>query len=213
MRKRLVGIGHAMRVFLLLYRVTAIVRRVENLSRETIGHRLFAASASIGNNPANRQCTAALLVGFYGYLVSRTTNATRLDLNSRLHIVYSALEHLQRLFAGLLSYLLHCPVKDDLGDRFLALPHHPINELGHQRTIVDGIRKYFSSFGNSSSWHNLGVRSPVAGCQSTGLFGSKHRHPVSQLIIFQRPSSVASPRISTVPACDPRLPQNQVFRG
>ena len=64
MRKRLVGIGHAMRVFLLLYRVTAIVRRVENLSRETIGHRLFAASARIVNNPANRQCTAALLVDF-----------------------------------------------------------------------------------------------------------------------------------------------------
>ena len=40
-----------------------------------------------------------------------------------------------------------------LRHRLLAVPHHAIDKLRHQGTVVNRIRKYFASFGNSSSWH------------------------------------------------------------
>src|SRR6185295_11879567 len=58
MRKRLVGVRHAMRIFLFLYRVAAVIGRIENLAGQPVSHRFFAATARIRNNPANRQSAA-----------------------------------------------------------------------------------------------------------------------------------------------------------
>jgi hypothetical protein len=73
--------------------------------RQTIGHRLFAATARVGNDPANCQGTAPFLVNFDRHLISRTANASRLHFDRRLHVVDGALENLQRLFAGLVADL------------------------------------------------------------------------------------------------------------
>src|SRR5262249_53750192 len=40
-------------------------------------------------------------------------------------------------------------------NRALAAPHDAVDELGHQRTVVDGIGKNGSSLCNSASWHGL----------------------------------------------------------
>src|SRR4030095_8734548 len=53
MRKCLVRIRHAVRVFFLLHCVAAIVGGVENLGCEAIGHRLFTATSRIRDNPTN----------------------------------------------------------------------------------------------------------------------------------------------------------------
>src|SRR6185295_3099309 len=153
MRESLVGVRHAVRVFLLLHRVTAVISRVENFSRQTIRHRLFTAATGIGDDPANCQGTAPFLVYFDRHLISRTANTSRLHFNRRLHVVNCPLEHFQRLFACLVADLTHRVVKDAFGHTLLAFPHHTTDELGHQRAVVDRIGKDIASFGYSSSWH------------------------------------------------------------
>ena len=103
MRKRLVGIRHSVRIFLLLDGVSAVVRCIKNLRRQAIGHRLLAATARIGNDPTNRQRAASFLVNFDRHLISRTAHSSRLNFNGWLDVVDSALENLERLFAGLLA--------------------------------------------------------------------------------------------------------------
>ena len=62
MRERLVRIRHTVNVVFLLHRSAASVCRVEKLADEPVCHRLFAASASIGNDPADRERVAPFRV-------------------------------------------------------------------------------------------------------------------------------------------------------
>src|SRR5215216_4906359 len=153
MRKRLVRVRHAVRVFFLLHRIAAVVGRVENLGRQTIRHRLFTATAGVGDDPANCQGTAPFLVYFNRHLISRTADASRLHLDRGLHVIDRPFENFQRLFARLVADLPHRIVENALGHTLLAFPHHATDELRHQRAVVDRIGKYFASFGYSSSWH------------------------------------------------------------
>src|ERR1051326_5067330 len=153
MRERFVRVRHTMCVVFLLHRVAAIVGGIENLGRETIRHRFFAAPTRVGNNPTNSQGTAPLLVNFNWNLVRRTTNAPRLNFDRGFHVVDGAFENLQWLLTGLVADLLHGIVKDALGHALLALPHHAADELRHQWAAVNRIGKDFASFSFSSSWH------------------------------------------------------------
>ena len=62
MRKRLVGVRHAVRVFLLLDRVAAIVCSIQNFAARRSVIVFFAAPARVGDDPANRQRTTSFLV-------------------------------------------------------------------------------------------------------------------------------------------------------
>src|ERR1051325_7351795 len=121
MRKRLIRVRHAVRVFLLLHRIAAVVSRIENLGRQTIRHRLFTAAAGVGDDPANCQGTAPFLVYFDRHLISRTANASRLHFNRGLHVINRPFENLHRLFACLVANLPHGVVKDALGHTLLPL--------------------------------------------------------------------------------------------
>src|SRR5262245_49154855 len=98
-REGFIRVRHAVRIFLLLHCVTAVVCRVENLCRETISHRLFTTAAGIGDDPANCQGTASFLVYFDRHLIRRTADASRLYFDRGLHVVNRPLENFQRLFA------------------------------------------------------------------------------------------------------------------
>src|ERR1044072_3307461 len=119
MRECFVSVRHAVRVFLLLHRIAAVVCRVENLSRQTIGHRLFTAAARVGDDPANCKGTAPFLVYLDRNLICGATNASRLHSNGRLALVDSSLENLQRLFAGLVADLPHGIVEDAFSNTLL----------------------------------------------------------------------------------------------
>src|SRR5947199_5731615 len=51
----LVRLGHAVRVFLLLHRAAATLRRVHQLAGQAGAHRLLAATLRRGDDPAHRQ--------------------------------------------------------------------------------------------------------------------------------------------------------------
>src|SRR5215210_7943247 len=153
-RERLVGLGHTVRVVLLLDGIAAVVGGVEHLAGEAVDHRLLAAGAGGAHDPADGERAAALLRDLDGHLVGRAADAARLDLDGRAHVLDGALEHLQGVFAGLLADLRQRPVEDALGRRLLAAPHQAVDELRHQRAVVNRVGEHVASVNNSSSRHS-----------------------------------------------------------
>src|ERR1051325_66926 len=147
-----------MRVLFLLDRVAAIVRRIEQLAREPVNHRLLAAPACVLHYPADGQRSTPLLVYLNRNLVGGTADAARLDFDRGPDILDRALENLERLFAGLITDARQRVIEDSLGCGLLTAPHHAVDELRHQRIVIDRVGQHFASFGNSSSWHNQSLK-------------------------------------------------------
>src|SRR5580700_11841548 len=59
-REGLVGLGHTMHVVLLLDRRATAIGRVQQLIRQLVDHALFATSAAVLQNPADRQRNPAV---------------------------------------------------------------------------------------------------------------------------------------------------------
>src|SRR5918993_2652830 len=76
----LVRLGHLVRVLTTLHRGTEAVGGVEDLVHEPLGHRLLAALARVADEPAQRQRRRAVRLDLDRHLVSRTADATGLDL-------------------------------------------------------------------------------------------------------------------------------------
>src|ERR1039458_4201558 len=55
MRKGLVGLGHAVHVFLFLHGRATSVGRIQQLVTQLVGHALLAAAAAVRNQPADGQ--------------------------------------------------------------------------------------------------------------------------------------------------------------
>src|ERR1700679_3627804 len=79
MRKGLVGLGHAVHIFLLLHRRAAPVGGIEQLIAQLVDHALFAAVAAVGDQPADGQRGAPLRVHFDRNLVVGAAHAAGLD--------------------------------------------------------------------------------------------------------------------------------------
>src|SRR3546814_4335424 len=92
-----VRLGHAVRVFALLDRVAAGVRRIEQLTRQAPRHRVLAARPRGRDQPADRQRLRALGAHLDRHLIGRTTDAAAADLDARLDVVERFVEHAQRI--------------------------------------------------------------------------------------------------------------------
>src|ERR1700735_1309792 len=161
-----------MNVFLLLHRGAAAIGCVEQLSGELLNHSLFATSAAIRYQPANRQRRAPFRQHFERHLVVRTANAAALHFQHRLHVLNSLLEQLQRLIPTLSLKVGHGLIEDALGSRLLAAPHHAVDELRYQRRPIDRVSwnftlgnvtfsRHLSSFSSSPSAVNLSRAEPI----------------------------------------------------
>src|SRR5260370_18323344 len=137
MRERLVRFRHAVHVFLLLHGPAARIRRIDQLIRELVHHRLAGALPRILQQPSNRQRLPAERIHFHRNLVVRAAHAPCLHFQQRLHVLDGFLENLQRIVVGLLRHLIHRAVKHPLRRRLLAFPHHRPDELLHNVAGVD----------------------------------------------------------------------------
>src|SRR5688572_27209780 len=155
MRERLVRFRHAVRVFALLHRTAAKVRRVEQFVRQLLLHRLpVAPRAGIPDEPADAEREAPVRVHFDRHLVVRAADAARLHLETRLHVVERLLEHLERIVAGALLDDVEALVEDPLRRAPLAVAHHRVDELADQRAVVKRIRREFTLRNFSSTRHD-----------------------------------------------------------
>src|ERR1039458_8891896 len=105
--KGLVGLGHAVHVFLLLDGGPAIIGGIEQLVGQLVHHALFAASAAVGQNPADGQRGTAVGIDLDRDLVVGPAHAAGLHFQHRLGVFHGLLEQLNGLFASLFLELLH----------------------------------------------------------------------------------------------------------
>src|SRR5579863_3111946 len=113
-REGLVGLSHAVHVFLLLDRSAAIIGGIQQLVSQLVYHALLAAAAAVGQDPANRQRGAAVGIDLDRDLVVGAADAAGLHFQHRLGVLDGLLEQLDSLVAALLLKLLHCVVEDGL---------------------------------------------------------------------------------------------------
>src|ERR1700729_3571461 len=97
MREGLVRLRHLVGVVLLLHGVAATVRRIDELGREALAHRLLAAIARVHDQPTHRQGHATLGPNLDRNLVGGAADPTALDLELRLHVVERLAEDLERV--------------------------------------------------------------------------------------------------------------------
>src|SRR5437016_5190241 len=89
------------------------------------------------------------------HLIGRSANAAGTNFYFWAHILYGLLEDLERIVLGLSANLIQCPIHNSFSDRSFAIPHHVVDELGHQLTVIDRVRQYLALFCNSPSWHTV----------------------------------------------------------
>src|SRR6266404_9604509 len=174
MRERLVRFRHAVHVFLLLHRSAARIRRIDQLIRELVHHRLARAFPRILQQPANRQRLPAERIHFHRNLVVRAAHAPRFHFQQRLHVLDGLLEDFQRIVVGLLRHLIHRAVKHALRRRFLAFPHHRADELLHNVAGIDRIGRLRSPENESFAWH----------CSLSLLRKSFHAQPLTKQLPY-----------------------------
>src|SRR6267154_733529 len=203
MRERLVRFRHAVHVFLLLHRPAARIRRVDQLIRELVYHRLARAFPRILQQPANRQRLPAERIYFHRHLVVRAAHTPRLHFQQRLYVLDGLLENLQGIVVGLLRHLIHRAVKHALRRRLLTFPHHRADELFHNVAGIDRIGRLRSPENESFAWH----------CSLSLLQKSFHAQALSLHLTSPAPPWVASRRTLIVPACGSPRPQRPASRA
>src|SRR3954469_9614914 len=139
-REGLVRLGHAIHVVLALEGAALLVRRVEDLADELVGHLLLAPLAGEQEEPTNGQGASAAGGHLDRHLVVRAADAAGPDLERRRDGLDGLLEHLDRRAARLLADALERDVDDAFGGRLLAVEHDLVHELGDELRAVDRVR-------------------------------------------------------------------------
>src|SRR6267143_793983 len=153
-REGFVRLGHAVRVFALLHGTAAQVGGVEQLVRQLLLHRLSVATRRrVADDPPDAQRQPAVRVHLDRHLVVGAADAARLHFKARLDVVDRLLEDLQRIVAGLVLDDVEAPIEDALRRATLAVAHHAIDELGHERALVNRIGRDVALRNFSSSRH------------------------------------------------------------
>src|SRR5690349_5827714 len=143
MRERLVGFCHPVNFVALLHRAATAFSRFGEFTSQTQSHRLLAALLRGFTQPTHRQCHTTRGTHFDRNLIVRTTNATALHFDHRLHVVERYREHFQRVLATLGLDLFESAVHDALGNRLLAGEHQHVHEFCNINVTELRIRQHF----------------------------------------------------------------------
>ena len=93
--ERLVGFGHTVNVFTFLNCSTFVFCSIRKFVRQAQSHGFITAFTSSFNDPTHCQSITTNRTDFNWYLISRTTNAARLNFYSRAHVFESYFECFQ----------------------------------------------------------------------------------------------------------------------
>ena len=103
MSKGLVGLRHAINVVLALPSRSLLLRRIQDLAREPLGHRVLAAVAGEVDQPADRQRARPPRGHLDRHLVGGTADPARANLEHRGKLLDRGLERLDCVLAGALA--------------------------------------------------------------------------------------------------------------
>src|SRR3954447_5356632 len=148
-----VRLGHLVHVLASLHRGAGAVGGVHDLGDESLRHRVLAPRAREVHEPAHRERGAALRLDLDRDLVGRAAHAARLDLEHRADVLDRLLQGDDRVVRGLLADLLERRVDDALGGGLLAVEQDPVDQLGDERVLIDGIRLDRTTYGGAFARH------------------------------------------------------------
>ena len=155
MRERLVGFRHLVHILAALHGVTGVVRSVDNLGSQALGHAALATGARKAHEPAQRQGLAALSADLDWHLVGGAAHAAGLHFEGRHDVRKRQIEHFGRLFAGLFRHHFKGFVAHALGGAALAIIHQLVDQLGYNNGSIYRIRKHFALRNESTSGHGV----------------------------------------------------------
>src|SRR5580693_1972870 len=157
-REGAVGFRHPVHVFTLLDGVPPAIRRVEQLGRKPLRHRLFIALTRCRDDPANAERLPAHRANLDRHLVGRTTDAARTHFDGRHYVFQRLLENRQRALLGLGLDQFERAIDDALGGRLLAVVHDRVHELRNDDVPKLRIRVHFTLFSRMATRHLIGSR-------------------------------------------------------
>ena len=139
MGEGLVGFRHLVDVFTTFHCSSGAVGSIEDFAGETHGHRGLSALAGELDQPADRECLTAPGTNLDGYLIGRTADATRTDLDGRPDVVDGPFEDRQGFGSRALLNDVHRAVDDAASSALLAAPEHFVDDLRDENGSVDRI--------------------------------------------------------------------------
>ena len=152
--ERLVRLCHAVRVFAFFHCSTAQIRRIKQLARKFLLHRLpITTVPRVTHHPPDAERETAIRIHLDRHLIVRAAHASRLHLQAGLHIIERLLEHLERIFTRSLLDNVKALINNALRSTALTAAHHRINELAKQYAAVNRIGRQFAFVNFSSAWH------------------------------------------------------------
>ena len=129
MGERFVGLGHLVRIILLLHRSTTTCSCIDKLTSQFFGHGFLVTLSRVLNQPTKGEGRSAVAPNLDGYLVYRTTDTATLHFQVRLDVIKRLLEQAKGVFAVRLSMMSNEPytMASAVG-RFLR-GHQAVDEL------------------------------------------------------------------------------------
>src|SRR6266496_2062104 len=135
-------------------------------------------SSDVCSSDLQRQ--PAVWIHFHRHLIVRAADAARLHFETRLDVVDRLLEHLQRIVAALFLDDVEGLVNDALGSAALAVAHHAVDKLAHERALIDRVRRNISLWNFSSTRHDLSLLGALRAIFPTTLHSSLHTDGVQR---------------------------------
>src|SRR5436305_5048893 len=129
MREGFVRLRHAVNVVLPLPGAALLLIRVEDLSGETLSHRVLATGPGELDEPTDRQGAGAAGGDLDRHLVGGATDAAGADLEHRGQLFDRCLQGLDRVLAAALADDRQGVVDDPLGKALLAVAHDLVDQL------------------------------------------------------------------------------------
>src|ERR1700738_2645556 len=119
MREGLVGIGHPVGVLPSLDCYTAIIGGIEKLTRKPFLHGVLRTAARARDQPADRQCLAAIGANLDRHLIGGTSDPARAHFHGGPHVAERVVEHAERILAAALADSVESSIDNPLGNRLL----------------------------------------------------------------------------------------------
>src|SRR5690348_3458310 len=152
-RESFVAFGHPVSLLFALHRPAGVLRSIENLERELLGHTLPAPLPRETHDPATGQRQPALRPDLDRHLVGGAADTSRLDLEQRRGVAQRQVEDLERLLLGLLGGAGQRVVDDLLGGRALAPAHDHVDELRDGLGLVHRVGRDDTLDGTAAARH------------------------------------------------------------
>jgi len=151
--ERLVGIGHAVRVFAACVGGAFFLETGQELVGQFEVHRTALFVTNRHQDPTDRETLLPRFVDLHRDLVARTTDPFATDFDVGFDVLKGRFENFK---SGFLAFVtpadfFECTIEHALGGRFFAVEHQAVDELAGQQRLMTRVAFELRATGSDSS--------------------------------------------------------------